>query len=259
MELKIFQVDAFAERPFEGNPAAVVVLDAWLDDDLLAAIAGENNLSETAFFVPRHAGYALRWFTPEAEVDLCGHATLATAHVLFEHLGFAGREIVFDSRSGELRVARTDAGLELDFPAGSSREFGIPSGMTEALGANPRQAFEGADCMVVFGCEDDVRALAPDFRALSRMPGRGVIATAPGDEVDFVSRCFFPKMGVDEDPVTGSAHCQLAPYWASRLGRRSLLARQVSARGGTLRCRVVGDRVKLAGHAVDFMVGTIRI
>ncbi|WP_376690600.1 PhzF family phenazine biosynthesis protein [Wenzhouxiangella sp. EGI_FJ10409] len=259
MELQFFQVDAFADKVFEGNPAAVVLLDEWLDDELLRAIADENNLSETAFCVAEGDGYRLRWFTPHSEVDLCGHATLATAHVLFEHLGFAAEEVVFESRSGALRVRRCDAGLELDFPAAGRREIGIPSGMAEALGARPRQAFEGGDCMVVFGSEAEVRALSPDFRALARMPGRGVIATAPGDEVDFVSRCFFPRLRVDEDPVTGSAHCQLAPYWAERLDKDVLVARQVSARGGTVRCRVAGERVMLAGPAVDFMKGTIRL
>lgn len=259
MELAIYQVDAFAERVFEGNPAAVVPLESWLDDDVLAAIANENNLSETAFLVPDGERYQLRWFTPEAEVDLCGHATLASAHVLFEHLGYTGEEIVFDSRSGELRVARVDIGLELDFPAVRQREFGIPDGLAEALGGSPRQAFEGADCMAVFGSEAEVRALSPDFRALARMPGRGVIATAPGDEVDFVSRCFFPQLSVDEDPVTGSAHCQLAPYWAERLGRDEMIACQVSARGGIVRCRVAGKRVKLAGPAADYLDGTIRL
>lgn len=259
MKLQLFQVDAFADQVFEGNPAAVVPLEEWPDNDLMRAIANENNLSETAFFVPGRDAYALRWFTPEAEVDLCGHATLATAHVLFEHLGFEGEEICFDSRSGRLRVRRCDAGLELDFPAGRRREIGIPSGMEEALGIRPRQAFEGDDCMVVFGSEREVRALSPDFRALARMPGRGVLATAPGDEVDFVSRCFFPKLRVDEDPVTGSAHCQLTPYWAERLEKGELLARQISARGGTVRCRLDGERVKLAGRAVDFFEGTIRL
>jgi predicted PhzF superfamily epimerase YddE/YHI9 len=259
MKLRLYQVDAFADKVFEGNPAAVVPLDGWLDDDLLLAIANENNLSETAFFVHADSRYDLRWFTPEAEVDLCGHATLASAHVLFEHLGYSGDEIVFDSRSGELRVRRCAVGLEMDFPAGKRREMGIPAGIDEALGARPRQAFESDDCMVVFGSEAEVRALAPDFRALSRMPGRGVIATAPGDAVDFVSRCFYPKVGVEEDPVTGSAHCQMAPYWAERLGKDELLARQVSARGGSIRCRVAGERVKLAGPAVDYLVGTIRL
>lgn len=259
MELQLFQVDAFADNVFEGNPAAVVLLDEWLDDELLRAIADENNLSETAFCVAENDGYRLRWFTPHSEVNLCGHATLATAHVLFEHRGFPADEIVFESRSGALRVRRCEAGLELDFPAGGRREIGIPSGMAEALGARPRQAFEGGDCMVVLCSEAEVRALSPDFRALARMPGRGVIATAPGDEVDFVSRCFFPRLRVDEDPVTGSAHCQLAPYWAERLDKNVLIARQVSARGGTVRCRVAGERVMLAGPAADFMTGTIRL
>lgn len=259
MRLRLFQVDAFTDRVFEGNPAAVVPLDSWLDDDLLRAIAGENNLSETAFFVAREAGYQLRWFTPDSEVDLCGHATLATAHVLFEHLGCSGDEVVFESRSGELGVRRCEAGLELDFPAQPCREIGMPSGMHEALGARPVEAFEGADCMVVFGSGAEVRSLAPDFRALSRMPGRGVIATAPGDEADFVSRCFYPALAVDEDPVTGSAHCQMAPYWADRLGKAELLAHQVSARGGRIRCRLAGERVRLAGRAMDYLVGTINV
>lgn len=259
MPLRLFQVDAFTDRVFAGNPAAVVPLDSWLEDDLLRAIAGENNLSETAFFVSRAVGYELRWFTPHSEVDLCGHATLATAHVLFEHLGHSGDEVVFESRSGQLGVRRCAAGLELDFPAHPVREIDTPSGMHEALGGKPCQAFEGDDCMVVFGTEAEVRALSPDFRALARMPGRGVIATAPGDRADFVSRCFFPKLGVDEDPVTGSAHCQMAPYWADRLGKDELLAHQVSARGGRIRCRLAGERVRLAGRAVDYLVGTINV
>jgi PhzF family phenazine biosynthesis protein len=259
MELSLYQVDAFADRVFEGNPAAVVPLEQWPDDATLQAIAEENNLSETAFFTAEDEGYRLRWFTPGGEVDLCGHATLGTAHVLFEHLGLAADEVRFDSRSGPLVVRRVDAGLELDFPAASSVESDITEGLVAALGDRPEAVLSGPDVLAVFADEARVRALEPDFRALAALPGRGLIATAPGTDFDFVSRCFFPRYNVDEDPVTGSAHCQLMPYWAERLGRDALLARQVSRRGGTLRCRLAGDRVRVAGTVVDYLQGMIRI
>jgi PhzF family phenazine biosynthesis protein len=259
MELKLFQVDAFASRVFEGNPAAVVPLDAWPDDSLLQCIAEENNLSETAFFVPLGGGYRLRWFTPQAEVDLCGHATLAAAHVLFEHLGHPGGMVEFDSRSGALRVKRVDGGLQLDFPAIACHQIEGSEALAGALGASPEAVFEGADLMAVFASKAQVHELQPDFSALSRLPGRGVIVTAPGADCDFVSRCFFPKLRVEEDPVTGSAHCQLAPYWAERLGRERLLGKQLSARGGEVICETAGERVRLTGRAVDYLIGTLRI
>lgn len=259
MKLTMYQVDAFAERLFEGNPAAVVPLDHWLPDSLLQAIALENNLSETAFFVAEDGGYRLRWFTPEAEVDLCGHATLASAHVLFEHLDHPGEAVRFQSNSGELRVLRSAQGLTLDFPAIIPKPMGMMVEIVEGLGAEPTALLGAPDYIAVFDSEDQIRALRPDFAILRRLDRRGVLATAPGDEVDFVSRCFFPRLQVDEDPVTGSAHCKLVPYWAQRLGKKALIARQLSRRGGTLRCELAGKRVLLTGRAVDYLKGMIQL
>jgi PhzF family phenazine biosynthesis protein len=258
-EVRQFQVDAFANRVFEGNPAAVCPLPRWLDEAVMQAIAAENNLSETAFFVPAGEGFELRWFTPLAEVDLCGHATLATAHVLFENLGYAHDEIRFESRSGELTVRRQGDLLEMDFPSRPPIACAPPDGLTEALGAAPLEVLCADDLLAVFGNESEIRAITPDFPALARLPGRGVCVTAPGDNYDFVSRFFAPALGVSEDPVTGSAHCELAPYWAGRLGRTTLRARQVSRRGGEVGCEVRGERVLLSGTAVTFMEGTIRL
>ncbi len=259
MRLELFQVDAFADRLFEGNPAAVMPLAAWLPDALLQAIALENNLSETAFFVPEGEGYRLRWFTPEAEVDLCGHATLASAHVLFEHLDYSGDEIRFQSNSGELRVLRSAEGLTLDFPAIIPKPMGMLPDIVDGLGAEPSLLLGAPDYVAVFETEAQVRDLQPDFNALKRLDRRGVLATAPGDKVDFVSRCFFPKLQVDEDPVTGSAHCKLVPYWAQRLGKTQMIARQVSARGGTLNCALKDKRVYLTGRTVDYLRGSIEL
>ena len=259
MQLTLYQVDAFAERVFEGNPAAVVPLSGWLPDDLLQAIAIENNLSETAFFVAEGERYHLRWFTPQAEVDLCGHATLATAHVLFEHLNHRGDHIHFRSRSGELGVRRSKRGLTLDFPAIIPKPMDILPLIVEGLGAALTHLLDAPDYIAVFENEAQIRALDPDFSALAQLDRRGVLATAPGDEVDFVSRCFFPKLSVDEDPVTGSAHCKLVPYWAKRLGKSAMVARQLSARGGTLYCELQGKRVHLTGSAVDYLRGEIQL
>lgn len=258
-EILQFQVDAFASRVFEGNPAAVCPLPHWLDDAVMQAIAAENNLSETAFFVPAGEGFGLRWFTPVAEVDLCGHATLASAHVLFDHLGFADRKIRFDTRSGELTVQRLGARLEMDFPARPPTARALPEGLAEALGATPIEVLAAEDYVAVFGDEAALRALTPDMGRLAQLPLRGVCVTAPGDNHDFVSRFFAPALGVPEDPVTGSAHCELAPYWAGRLGRTTLRARQVSRRGGDVGCEVRGERVLLSGTAVTFMEGAIRL
>lgn len=259
MKLRLFQVDAFASEVFEGNPAAVCPLDRWLDDALLQAIAAENNLSETAFVVAADDGYALRWFTPVAEVDLCGHATLAAAHVLWIHLGETHERLGFDTRSGRLEVERADGLLRMDFPATLPAPVEVPPALVDALGAEPIEVLAAFDVVAVYADEAQVRALAPDFARLSEVDARGVLVTAPGRHADFVSRCFFPRLGVNEDPVTGSAHCELAPYWASRLGRDRLDARQLSSRGGRVRCEVRGDRVVLAGTAVDYLVGEIRI
>lgn len=256
----MFQVDAFAERVFAGNPAAVVPLDQWPEDALLQAIAAENNLSETAFFVPEKEAYSLRWFTPRAEVDLCGHATLAAAHVLFEHLGHANDIVRFSTRSGHLSVHREAGGYCMDFPAVISVATATPGDLIDGFcGRKPIEVLAGPDYLAVFKSERDIRALAIDPATLSRLDRRGVIATAPGQEVDFVSRCFFPKLGVEEDPVTGSAHCQLTPYWSARLQTSQLRADQLSRRGGSVHCRLIGDRVKLSGFAVTYLVGQIHL
>ncbi|MEQ9394875.1 PhzF family phenazine biosynthesis protein [Haliea sp.] len=258
MTLQQYQVDAFASRVFEGNPAAVCPLEAWLDDTLLQAIAMENNLSETAYFVPVDNGFELRWFTPAAEVDLCGHATLAAAHVLYAELGYSADSISFATRSGELSVSRDGDWYVLDFPAIVPRPCAAPAGLVEALGRQPMEVLAADDLLAVFACEAEVRALEPEQALLARLDCRGVIATAPGEQHDFVSRFFAPRVGVPEDPVTGSAHCKLVPYWAQRLGNNRMNARQISRRGGELRVALRGDRVQMAGRAVLFMVAEIR-
>lgn len=263
MRLPLFQIDAFAERVFQGNPAAVCPLEAWLPEALMQAIAAENNLSETAFCVPEGESYGLRWFTPLKEIDLCGHATLATAHVLFEHLGFAGAEIVFSTRSGALRVTRAGDRLAMDFPAKAVEPCAAPAALIEGLGRMPLEVYGGRDYLAVFADAAEVRALRPDPRRLAELDRHGVIVTAPGGaedgDVDFVSRFFVPKFGVDEDPVTGSAHCSLTPFWAARLGKATLEARQVSRRGGRLQCTLAGERVILRGRAVTYMAATIEV
>lgn len=258
MQLTQYQVDAFSDQLFKGNPAAVCPLEDWLPDEQLQAIAMENNLSETAFFVPKGEEYELRWFTPAVEVDLCGHATLASAHILFTELGFAAEQIVFRSRSGKLSVHREGDCYWLNFPADQLQKVPTPMYLRKGLQQEPIAVYKGReDFLVVFGLEEKVLTLRPDFKKLAEAGGRGVIVTAPGTKVDFVSRCFFPNAGVDEDPVTGSAHTTLIPYWAERTGRTEFTARQLSRRGGDLRCRLLGDRVEIGGEAVTFMKGTI--
>lgn len=249
-----YQVDAFTRRPFHGNPAAVCPLDSWLPDELMQAIAAENALSETAFFVPEGDGYGLRWMTPEVEVDLCGHATLASAFVLATILEPDERLFTFHTRSGILTARRDeDDVFVLDFPSRPPVESYVP-GLSDALGREPSSVALARDAVAVFERAEDVRALCPDLVKIAALSCYAVIATAPGtgqdDDVDFVSRFFAPAQGVPEDPVTGSAHTTLAPYWAARLGRERLRARQVSRREGELACTVNGDRVLLAGHAV---------
>jgi PhzF family phenazine biosynthesis protein len=257
VKLRQYQVDAFAARLFAGNPAAVVPLEEWLSENTMQSIATENNLSETAFFVPNGKGFDLRWFTPEAEVDLCGHATLATAFVLFERLAFPESEIRFETRSGPLIVRRRDDRLEMDFPASVPRPCDPPEELTIGLGRQPQEVLAADDYVVVFGSEREIRDLKPDFGLLGKLGLRGVCVTAAGDDVDFVSRFFAPHFGIPEDPVTGSAHCQLTPYWAPRLGKDSLRAHQVSRRGGEVLCELRGDHVMLGGRAVLFLEGTI--
>lgn len=259
MKIRQFQVDAFTTRIFGGNPAAVCPLDAWLEDGLLQAIAAENNLSETAFYVRTKNGFHLRWFTPVAEVDLCGHATLASAHVLFEILGYPGQTIIFETLSGILTVERKGALLIMDFPAAPPVLCVPPGPLLEGLGQQPIEVLAADDYFAVFDSEDTVRSIRPDFAKLAGLDLRGVIVTARGKQVDFVSRFFAPKLGIPEDPVTGSAHCALTPYWSAKLGRKVLNARQVSKRGGDIQCELKGNRVALAGHAVTFMEAEIFI
>jgi PhzF family phenazine biosynthesis protein len=255
MRIPLYQIDAFAERPFEGNPAAVCPLASWLPDAILQAIAEENHLSETAFFVPEGGAWTLRWFTPEREVDLCGHATLASAYVLFAG-EYAGRnEVRFLSRSGELRVQRDGKVLTLDFPADKGEPCDPPALLADALGVVPLECLRASDYLAVLEDERQVRDLRPDFRRLRDLDGRGLIVTAPGSREDFVSRFFAPKFGIDEDPVTGSAHCTLAPYWAAKLGKTTLTAKQLSRRTGCLVCRVDGGRVFISGRAVEVLRG----
>jgi PhzF family phenazine biosynthesis protein len=259
MELSIYQVDAFASQVFRGNPAAICPLERWLPDETLQSIATENNLAETAYFVRTGDRYHLRWFTPACEVDLCGHATLASAYVLFEYLNAAGDTLRFDTKSGELAVTRDSGLLTMDFPARPPRPVTADLAILKALGGNPVETLAARDLMVVYSTEADVRSLKPDLFALMKIEYFAVIVTAPGDDVDFVSRFFAPAKGVPEDPVTGSAHTTLIPYWAGRLGKTELRARQVSPRSGELYCQLAGSRVKIAGHAAPYLKGTISI
>jgi PhzF family phenazine biosynthesis protein len=261
VKLTLFQVDAFTGRVFAGNPAAVCPLEHWPEESLLQSIAIENNLSETAYFVPEGASYRLRWFTPAAEVDLCGHATLASAYVLFSLLGYPGERISFQSRSGELHVERGGNGLlKMDFPAQPPLPCNAPEALGAALGHAPSATLRAQDYFILYEDERTVRGLRPDFSLLSTVDLRGVIVTAPGSgDADFVSRFFAPKLGIPEDPVTGSAHCALTPFWSKRLGKRELHALQVSPRGGELFCTDHGDRVSIAGNAVKYLEGTIEI
>jgi PhzF family phenazine biosynthesis protein len=259
MKLKIYQVDAFTSKVFAGNPAAVCILEEWLDDKVMQYIANENNLSETAFAVPVNDRYEIRWFTPEVEVDLCGHATLATAHVLFNHLHLPAERLEFFSpHSGALAVEKQGNLLTLDFPADALEEMVVPEIIVTALQRPPLKAFRGkSDFMFVYASQSDIASIQPDFGLLAQVGGRGVIVTAPGDDVNFVSRFFAPQTGVNEDPVTGSAHTSLTPYWASVLGKKRMTALQLSERGGELMCELAGDRVFISGEAVSYMEGEI--
>ena len=264
--LVMYQVDAFTSRLFHGNPAAVVLLEkAWPGDDTMQHIAAENNLAETAFVLPRTRKggvprFGLRWFTPKLEVDLCGHATLAAAHVLWNHEGVKGESLVFDSQSGPLPVDRIGELIVLDFP----RRVGLPCAVSDelcfALGKEPAEAYKASGkIMAVYENRRDVYTLRPDMHKIAELGGLGVIVTAPGSGHDFVSRFFAPRAGIDEDPVTGSAHCTLAPYWSRRLKRDALKAHQVSPRGGELWCEDTGQRVRIGGHAVTYLKGLINV
>ena len=262
MRIPVYQIDAFTDLPFQGNPAAVCPLEVWPGDDVLQAIAMENNLSETAFFQAEGDGYRLRWFTPAVEVNLCGHATLATGHLILNRLAPESQQVSFETLSGRLQVRREGDHLAMDFPALAPGQSMHPSpALVSAMGVMPEECYairelHGAPyVMLVFDTEAQVAALSPRFSSL----GANVIATAPGDTVDFVSRFFAPLSGVDEDPVTGSAHCTLTPFWAERLGKPELSARQISARGGDVGCRMEGERVILTGKCAFFMEGEIQI
>ena len=257
MEIPIYQVDAFASRLFAGNPAAVCPLESWLPDEQLQSIAAENNLSETAFFVPFADGYNLRWFTPTVEVDLCGHATLASAFVILREFTPDRSAVRFKTRSGELMVTREGDLLAMDFPSRPPAAYENDTALLDALGWKPEAVLAARDYLVVYRSEQEVLALRPNMKQLSLLDRFAVIVTAPGNDCDFVSRFFAPSKGVPEDPVTGSAHCTLIPYWAKRLNKTSLHARQVSARGGELWCEDRGDRVSIAGKSVLYMKGSI--
>ncbi len=258
----MFQVDAFTERLFGGNPAAVCLIDAWLPEDLMQRIAAENNLAETAFIVPAGRGYDIRWFTPAVEVDLCGHATLASAHVLFNYVGHKDPEIVFSSKlSGLLKVRRDGDMFTLDFPADIFEKVATPPGLSAALGIEPMETYRGkTDYMAVLPSESAVISIKPDFAALGDIRDcRGVIITAEGTASDFVSRFFAPQSGINEDPVTGSAHTTLTPYWAGVFGKSELTALQLSERKGHLWCKHNGNRVAISGHAVTYLQGEIEV
>jgi PhzF family phenazine biosynthesis protein len=260
-KIKMYQVDAFTDEVFTGNPAAVCVLEEWISDDIMQKIASENNLSETAFVVKEGDAFGIRWFTPTIEVALCGHATLATAHVLFLYYHYPAQQIEFRSRqSGELYVKKKDDKLTLDFPVDQIRRVEAPEELLKAFDIEPEEVFKGrTDYMLVFKNQEQVESAHPNMELLKETGARGIIITAPGDKVDFVSRFFGPGSGVDEDPVTGSAHTTLTPYWADRLGEKNLKAWQLSKRGGKLNCSLKKDRVKITGRAVTYLQGEIYV
>jgi PhzF family phenazine biosynthesis protein len=261
MGLKLYQVDAFTSKLFAGNPAAVCPLSEWPSDELMQKIAFENNQSETAFFVKQGNMHFIRWFTPMCEVDLCGHATLASAFILFNHEGCMEKEIFFNTRnSGQLRVRKEGDYITLNFPADTLAETDLSDDLLCGFEIEPIKAFRGlSDYMLIFETEEQVRSLRPEFGKIRNIPARGVIVTAPGENSDFVSRFFGPQSGIDEDPVTGSAHTTLIPYWNSRLNKPAMTAIQVSSRSGFLKCRYLGDRVEISGQAILYMKGDINV
>lgn len=259
MQLKLYQIDAFAKKIFEGNPAAVCPLDSWLDDALMRKIAMENNLSETAFFVNEGTNYHIRWFTPLEEVDMCGHATLASAFVLFEILNYPNDEIVFDSKSGELRVRRERDKLLMDFPAQEITACPIPLAIAEAFVMQPKECYKSMDYLLVFENEEDILKAKPNLEKLKNIDARGVIITSKSQEYDFVCRFFAPKIGIDEDPVTGAAFTQLAPYWSKALGKNEFRAKQISQRGGEVFCKLYGSRVEIAGYGIKYFEGIVEL
>jgi PhzF family phenazine biosynthesis protein len=260
MKLKVYIANAFSEKKFGGNPAAVVPLTEWLSENLMQQIAAQNNLSETAYIVPQGKDYGIRWFTPTTEVSLCGHATLASAHVLFRHLGYQEEQIVFHSKSGPLHVTKTGEKITLNFPAKEPVEIKEDEMIEKVLGIKPVSIHKSVwDYMVVLNNQAEVEGLKPDFNLLKTHPSRGLITTSKGVESDFVSRCFYPQSGINEDPVTGSAHVVMVPYWTSVLGKNKLSAIQLSARRGYLDCELAGDRVLMSGHAHTYLEGDFYI
>jgi len=262
MELKIFQADSFTDRVFKGNPAAVVMLNSWIDEPKMQGIALENNLSETAFVVEKSNNfYEIRWFTPTLEVDLCGHATLAAGKVVFDHYDAHGDEIEFYSpKSGALKVIRTDDELTLDFPVDSPAKESPPDGLYEAIGEAPEECLKGkSDFLLIFKEQSTIEQLDPNFHLLKGIPARGIICSAPGNDCDFISRFFAPASGINEDPVTGSAHTTLTPYWSSKLSKVKMTAKQLSEREGSLTCELRSDRVFITGKAVIYLEGVITI
>ncbi|HEY5328166.1 MAG TPA: PhzF family phenazine biosynthesis protein [Mucilaginibacter sp.] len=259
MTISIYQADAFTSRLFGGNPAAICPLEEWLPDETMQQIAVENNLAETAFFVKNETGYKLRWFTPEYEIDLCGHATLASAHILFTELAYKKDTIYFETvKAGMLAVKKDGDKYVMDFPSRPPIHIEPPIGLVDALGEKqPLEVLRSRDYFLVYGSEKDITDISPDFLALSKIDTVGVIVTAPGKDVDFVSRFFAPGAGIPEDPVTGSAHCNLIPYWAGKLGKTKLHAYQLSARKGELWCELKGERVLMSGKAVTYLKGEI--
>jgi len=259
MNLTIYQADAFTNKLFGGNPAAVCPLQKWLPEEVMQQIALENNLSETAFIVPNGADYDIRWFTPAVEVDLCGHATLATAHICFTELKHPTKKIVFHSKSGPLTVHQSAHGYTMDFPMDSIQQVELPLNMVEALGGiTPIATFKGStDYLVLLDSQQTIAQLQPNYGVMATIPARGIIVTAMGETVDVVSRFFGPQSGIDEDPVTGSAHTTLIPFWAKKLNKTTLIAQQLSKRGGDLHCELKGERVLISGNAITFMKGSI--
>jgi PhzF family phenazine biosynthesis protein len=260
MQIPLYHVDAFADTLFTGNPAAVCPLDEWLTDEVMQKVAFENNLAETAFFVRNADGFDIRWFTPLVEVDLCGHATLASAHVIFNHLGWDHNSINFMSRSGKLTVTREGEMIILNFPTDIIQHTEPSEMLLKSLNVVPLESYSGkTDFMIVLASQKEVELLDPDFELMKKSGGRGVIVTAKGETVDFVSRFFGPQVGVNEDPVTGSAHTTLTPYWSKKLGKKELTALQLSKRKGRLWCKDLGERIEIAGQAVTYMIGSIKI
>ncbi len=259
MKLNLYQIDAFAQNIFEGNPAAVCPLEEWIDDAIMQKIANENNLSETAFFVKEDDKYHIRWFTPTSEVDMCGHATLASAYVLFEILDYTKKEILFNSKSGLLKVVKNKDKYQMDFPTTKIKKCDIPDTLINAFNVKPIECYKSMDYILVFESEQDIVNAVPNLELLKKVETRGVIITAKSQKYDFVNRMFAPKYGIDEDPVTGSAFTQLIPYWHEKLNKNTFRAKQVSQRGGKVFCTLENDRVKISGYGIKYLEAVLEI